>query len=327
MKTFKLIMFLIILVALTFPAISMAKTYPSRSIQMISLVKAGAPAYAFSQIITSRMGKILGKKIVITALPGAGGVKAARAVLSKPANGYTLFDGWVAATVISVLERPDAGYTYKDFLPLGKVNHLPLTLIVRADAPWQTLPEFVAYARKNPGMVYSCASDRSIPHALFATFFRDVGVKARGIPYPGLGAGIKDLLGGTLDFSMGNFPIIKIYGDKIRTLAVFMDERHPWYPDIPTAKEYNMDPGFGKAGAGWNAYYVKKGTPPDRLEKLRAAFKQVLTSEDFLAEAKRLGYVIDYTGPEGVYKLSEKSMIEIKRGLENVVWEKKQFAK
>ena len=207
--------------SLMVPAIGLAKDYPTRSIQMISQVKAGAPAYAFSQIIAGQMGEILGKKIITSAQPGAGGVKAARTVLSKPANGYTLFDGWVAATVISVLERPDAGYTYKDFAPLGKINNMPLTLIVRADAQWKTLPEFIEHARKNPGMSYGCAADRSIPHALAATLFKNEGVKARGISYPGLGAGIKDLLGGTLDFSMANFPIIKVYGDKVRTLAVF----------------------------------------------------------------------------------------------------------
>lgn len=326
-KTFTPMISIVIALIFMVPAIGMARGYPSRSIQMISQIKAGASAYAFSQIIVDRMGKILGKKIVTTALSGAGGVKAARAVLSKPADGYTLFDAWVAATVISVLERPDAGYTYKDFEPLGKVNNMPLTLMVKSDAPWKTLPEFIEYARKNPGMSYSCAADRSIPHALFATLFKNQGIKARGIPYAGLGAGIKDLLGGTIDFAVGNFPLMKVYGDKVRTLCVFQDERHPWHPNLPTAKEYNMDPGFGKAGAGWNAFYVKKGTPPDRLEKLRAAFKQVLTSKDFLAEAARLGYVIDYIGPDGVYALCEKSMKDIKKGLENVVWEKKQFAK
>ena len=148
----------------------------------------------------------------------------------------------------------------------------------------------------------------------------------RGIPYPGIGAGIKDLLGGTLDFSVGMFPLIKVYGDKIRTLCVFQDERHPWYPDIPTAKEYNMDPGFGEAGAGWNAFYVKKGTPKDRIEKLHTAFKQVMLSEEFYAQAKKMGFTIDYVGPDAVYKLCEESMVKIKRGLENVVWEKKQFS-
>lgn len=326
-RTLTLVMGMILLMAFVVPSICGAGGFPTRPVQMISLVPPGAPAYTFSQIITQKMSKILGKKIVTSAQPGAGGVKAARAVLSKPADGYTLFDGWVSATVISVLERPDAGYTYKSFAPLGKVNNMPLTLIVRADSPWKTLPEFIEYAKKNPGMSYACGPDRSIPHALAATFFKQQGVKVRGIPYAGLGAGVKDFLGGTVDFAIGNFPIIKLYGKKIRTICVFQEERHPWYPDIPTAKEYGMDPGFGKSGAGWNAFYVKAGTPPDRLEKLRSAFKQVLTSEDFLAQAKKLGYTIDYTGPEGVYALCEKSMKDIKAGLENVVWEKKQLAK
>lgn len=326
-KVFISVMSIIGTVMLILPNGVLAGNYPSRTIQMTTQIKAGNPAYAFLQVLANEMGKVLGQKIVTNALPGASGVKAARSVLAKPADGYNIFDGWVAATVIAVLERPNAGYTYKDFIPLGRMNTLPLTLIVKGDSELKTLDEFVEYAKKNPGMTYACSGDRTIPHALLATFFKDLGIKVRGIPYPGIGAGVKDLLGGTLDFSVGMFPLIKIYGDKIRTLCVFQDERHQWYPDIPTAKEFNMDPGFGKAGSGWNALYVKKGTPPDRVEKLQAAFKQVMASEEFRATAEKMGFTIDYVGPEGVYALAEESMIKIKRGLENVKWEKRQFAK
>ena len=326
-KAFTIVMSIIVVAALIVPTAVSAGNYPSRTIQLITQIKAGNPAYAFVQVLADRMGKVLGKKIVTNALPGASGVKAARSVLSKPADGYTLFDGWVASTVIAVLERPNAGYTHKNFTPLGRMNTLPLTLIVKGDSPLKNLDDFIAYAKKNPGLSYGCAGDRSIPHALLATFFKDLGIKVRGIPYPGIGAGIKDLLGGTLDFSVGMFPLIKIYGDEIRTLCVFRDERHPWYPDIPTVKEFNMDPGFGEAGAGWNAFYVKKGTPPDRLEKLQSAFKQVMASDEFNAQAQKMGFTIDYIEPDGVYALCEESMVKIKRGLENVKWEKKQFSK
>lgn len=301
--------------------------YPNRTIQLITQVPAGNPAYALSQVLAEKMGKILGQKIVVNAQPGASGVKAARYVLSKPADGYTIFDAWVAGTVIAVISRPNAGYTYKSFTPLGRVNLNPITLVVRGDSPVRNPTDFLEWARNNPGLSYACAGDRSIPHGLIASLARQKGLSVKGIPFNGIGAGIKDLLGGTLDFSVGFFPLIERYGDKINTLCVFLDDRHPWYPDLPTCKEFDADPGYGDAGAGWNAYWVKKGVPSDRLEKLQSAFKQVMLSDDFLAYARKSGFAANYADPDAVYRLSEQSSIKIKEGLEDIKWEKRQFMK
>ena len=229
--------------------------------------------------------------------------------------------------IFVVVNRPDIGYSYKDFEPLGGVAIMPFTLVVRKDQPWKTLEEFVQYARKNPGIKYNSAGELSVPHAVMATFLRKAGISARGVPYPGLTAGYKDFLGGTLDFSLGNFAVIRTYGDRIRTLCVFLDERHPWYPEIATAKEVGYDPGFGKAGMGWNGIVVKKGTPSHVLKKLRAALKQVVTSKEFLEECRKRNYMIEYSSPEEFTALCERSMKELAKGVDAIKWEREQFKK
>lgn len=307
------------------PAAAKEPAYPVRPIRYIFPFKAGIPMYVLGQMLSERMGKILGQKVVVSAMPGGSGAKSHHHVLNQPADGYTLLDAWVAPLIFVPLNRPDIGYTYKDFEVLGGVTFLPFTLVVRKNQPWKTLEEFVKYARKNPGVKYNSGGQVTVPHAVMATFLKKAGIKARAVPYPGVVAGYKDFLGGTLDFSIGNFAVVKTYGDRIRSLAVFLDERHPWYPDIPTAKELGYDPGFGKAGRGWNGIVVKKGTPPEAVEKLRAALKQVVTSKEFLEETRKRNFLIEYSSPEEFLALCERSTKELAKGIEALKWEREQF--
>jgi len=320
-----------VFLALTFTSVSIGvakeEAFPTRRIQYIFPWKAGIPMYVLGQMICERLSNVLGKKVTIAAMPGGSGAKSHHHVLSKPADGYTLLDAWVAPLIFVVVNRPDIGYTYKDFEPLGGVTIMPFTLVVRKDQPWETLEEFVQHARKHPGLTYNSAGELSVPHAVMAAFLRNAGIKTRGVPYPGLTAGIKDFLGGTLDFSLGNFAVQRTYEDRIRALCVFLDERHPWYPDIPTAKEFGYDPGFGKAGMGWNGIVVKKGTPPHIIEKLRAALKEVVTSKEFLQECRKRNYLIDYSTPEEFTALCARSMKELAKGVEAIKWEREQFKK
>jgi tripartite-type tricarboxylate transporter receptor subunit TctC len=305
-----------------------ARKFPSRTIQVITQLPAGIPAYGLDQLIAERMGKVLGQKMVVNPAKGGGGAVAHRLVLSKPADGYTILDSWVAGLVFAVIgKEKKMGYSYKDYEPLGKVQRYPLTLVVRADAGWNTLEKFLAHARKNPGMTYSCAPDRSVPHGVFAAFLQQAGVKARGVPYGGIGAGFKDLLGGTLDFAVCGYSMIDVFGPKIKTLCAFVDERDPNYPDVPTAKELGYDPGFGSTGDGWNGWVVKKGTPPEKLKILREAFKQVMEDTEFKKKATSMGFMLDFTTPEAWTELAKESTEKLPAALKAIEMEKKQIAK
>jgi len=147
-----------------------AKDYPGQAIQGYFGFAAGNPSFALGQMIFERVGKIVGGKIVPSAMPGAGGVKAVRYVLSKPADGYTLYNARVADQVMAVLTRPDIGYSYQDFDPICKAATVPFTIVVPKSSPWENLEQFVAHARENPGMKYACLPDWSVPHALMAAF-------------------------------------------------------------------------------------------------------------------------------------------------------------
>ncbi|MFH1756952.1 MAG: tripartite tricarboxylate transporter substrate binding protein [Pseudomonadota bacterium] len=310
------------LFAWAFPA---SAKYPTKPIMYLVPWGPENESVVVGRIICEEMSKILKQKITVTAMPGGSGAKAFHHVLSQPADGYTLLDGWVAPLIFVVLNRPDIGYSYKDFVPIGHISFMPFTLVVRKDSPWKTLDEFVKHARANPGMKYNATGAVSVPHAVMATFLKKAGIRARGVPYPGLAGGIKDFLGGTLDFSIGNFWVKAVYGDQTRTLCVFLDERHPWFPEVPTAKELGYDPGFGKAGMGWDSLIVKKGTPEPVVKTLQQAYKKAGTSEALKAKLKKLNFWHVYMSPEETWQLWERSDKLLKEGIEILRWEEQQF--
>ena len=299
--------------------------YPKKPIMWLVPWGPENESVTMGRIISEEMSQLLGQKITVNAMPGGSGAKALKHVLSKRPDGYLLIDAWVAPLIFAVLNRPDLGYTHQNFEPIGHISFMPFTLVVKKDSPWKTLSDFVEHARANPGLKYNATGAVSVPHAVMATFLKKAGIKARGVPYPGLAGGIKDLLGGSLEFSIGNFWVKKVYGDQTRTLCVFLDERHPWEPDIPTAKELGFDPGFGNAGMGWDSLAVKKGTPKDVVEQLRAAFKQAATSTKVIEKCKKLNFWLVYKNPEDTFNLWEQSKIHLKDGVQALKEEAEQF--
>jgi len=299
--------------------------YPSKPIMWLVPWGPENESVTMGRIIGDELGKVLGVEITVNAMPGGSGAKALKHVLSQPADGYLVLDAWVAPLIFVPLNQPDIGYSYKDFIPIGHTTFMPFTLVVRKDSPWGNLEEFVQYARKNPGMKYNATGAVSVPHAVMATFLKKAGIKANGVPYAGLAGGIPDFLGGTLDFTIGNFWVMKVYGDQTRTLCIFLDERHPWAPDVPTAKEWEYDPGFGEAGMGWSSLAVRKDTPEHIVETLRDAYKKAVTSEKVISKCKELGFWLVYKDPEETWKLWEKSARVLKEGIDIIKWEMEQF--
>ena len=325
MKKSSVLFFLILVLLLPLTAVfaggkdeEAAGKYPNRPIQWIVPWGEDNESVAMGRIIADAMGEILGVNIVVSAMPGGSGSKALHHVLAQPADGYILLDGWVAPLIFVVLNRPDIGYTHDDFEPIGHIAFMPFTLVVREDdARLETLDKFVEYGRANPGaMTYNATGAISVPHAVMATFLQKAGVDAKGVPYPGLAAGIKDFLGGTLDFSIGNFWVTKTYGKETKTLCVFMDERHPWFPDLPTAKELGYDPGFGNSGMGWDSLVVRKGTPDPIVNKLREAYRKVATDPKVIKRLEEMNFWLNYKDPEETKKLWIDSYQNLGEGVE-----------
>jgi tripartite-type tricarboxylate transporter receptor subunit TctC len=287
--------------------------FPNRPIQYIVPWGPDNESVAMARVVAAEMSEILGVDIVVQAMPGGSGTVGLNHVLQQPADGYTMLDTWVAPLIFAVLNRPDLGYTYEDFAPIGHTTFMPFSLVVRADDDrFQTFDDFVEYGQANPGMRYNATGAISVPHASMATFLDMADIDAQGVPYPGLGGGIADLLGGTLDFSIGNPWVVNTYGEETRTLAFFLEERHPWYPDIPVAAEF----GYPVSGIGWDSLAVRAETPEPVLEVLRDAYEQVVTDPDMINRMQELGFWINYMSPEETYEFWEAENEALRSGVE-----------
>lgn len=287
--------------------------FPTRSIRYIVPWAADNESVAMARIIAAEMSEIVGVNIVVQAMPGGSGTVGLHHVLQEPADGYTMLDAWVAPLIFAVLNRPDIGYTYEDFVPIGHTTYMPFSLAVRADDErFGTLEEFVEFGRQNPGLSYNATGAISVPHASMATFLELAGIDARGVPYPGLGGGIADMLGETLDFSLGNAWVLNTYGEETRTLAFFLPERHPWYPDVPTASEF----GYEVSGLGWDSLVVKAGTPEPIVAILRDAYREVTTDPELIARMRELGFWLAYMPPDETYEFWQNENDSLGSGVE-----------
>jgi len=301
--------------------------FPERQVQVVFPWSPGV-AYAVSQVVADRMGQELGQAMPVSSVTGASGVKAALDVLNSPANGYKIFDGYVAPILFAPL-MGNTPFQCEDFEPLYGVGSNGFAIGVREDDDrFPDLPALISYAQENPGeLLYSGAADISIPHMVAALMLRNADAPARSIPYNDTGEGWKDFLSGELDFMVLNSGNYKANKDEIRVLAVMSDRpmsEHGIPGPIP--RDYGIDLGVeGLAAVGWNWWVVKPGTPEEVVETLRAAMRAALDDPETQQKINELGFtpLPPETYHPGYYTENCASVREqLQAGMEAIQWEK-----
>lgn len=268
------------------------RAFPDRQVQNIFPWAPGT-AYAVSQVVANRMAEELGQPLVVTSTTGAAGVLAATTVLENPADGYTIFDGYVAPLVLSPLFDV-AEYTFEDFTPLYGVAANAFAVGSRPDENrWNDLPSLLEYGRQNPGELrYSAGPEISLPNMIATAMLREAGVVARLVPYQDAGASWNDFAAGELDFMIMNSGTYTQQRDNVRVTAVLSDipVGEGGIPG-PLVSEYGIDIGVsGLAAMGWTWWVVRDGTPEDRVEILREAMYAALSDPEVAADIEGLGF-------------------------------------
>ncbi|NIO09488.1 MAG: hypothetical protein GTO40_16375, partial [Deltaproteobacteria bacterium] len=271
--------------------------FPEKPITIVVPWPAGQSSDVCFRILAELSQKDMGQPIVVTNIVGGSGTKGTLYVKKAEPDGYTLLNTWVAPQVLSPIFNPDVGYTRHDFEPLMLVQINPFTVAVKADHPAKNLAEFVEWAHKQDRKlnVGVCAAV-SLPRMVMEQFLRTAKIENyNAVPFPGCGAdNVKGLFDGSLDFTTGVLIAEKIFGEQIRSLAIFMDERVPFASHIPTAKEQGYDLGWGETAAGWSGLVAPKGTPEDRLQKLNNVFSKTVQTDEFLNRLNNAGIVRKY---------------------------------
>ncbi|MFL5164919.1 MAG: tripartite tricarboxylate transporter substrate-binding protein [Microvirga sp.] len=275
--------------ALLAPAAALADTYPSRPITMIVVFAPGGPTDVLARIVADHMGRTIGQRIVIENLAGAGGTTGgARGARADP-DGYTLTVGSLGSHGAAAALYRNIQYDSRELEPVGLIAGTPGYFVVRKDFPAKTMPEFLDYAKANPGKVTNGhAGVGSTPHLACLFLAHLTGMSLVSTPYRGSGPAMNDLVAGQIDSMCDLAPTVvpQIQAGTIRGLMLAQPERSPATPDVPTSKEAGIEPYLF---TGWNAVFAPKGTPKEVVEKLSGALQAAIADDAVRRRIEELG--------------------------------------
>lgn len=289
--------------------------YPNRAIQLI--IPWGPGVDMGDRIIARYMETYLKQPIVVVNKPGAGGIIGHSIIAKSKPDGYTL--GRISTLFgIYLLLYKDLEFEFDSFTPICAYSKGSGFFLVRADAPWKTMKEFVAEAKKNPSKLrYGSIGVGSAAHILGVDFCNKAGIKATHIPYAGMAEVMNALLGGHVDIAPSWGSLGHLKGGKIRALAVSEKERREDYPDIPTLTEL----GYPIVIYPVRGHCVPKGTPKKIVDKLARAYQEVLNANkaEIVESLKKTEEIAVILGPDEYYKRMKEDyeyMREVFKGIE-----------
>ncbi len=266
--------------ALTVTPAALAQTdYPSRSITLVVPYTAGSTSDISARALAQKISVPLGQSVIIENRPGANGQIGMQAVARAKPDGYTLVVGSVSSTVVPpVIQKTVPFDLQKDFAPVSVIASTTLVLVAARDAPFNTLPEFVAAARKTPNAM-SYANSAGLYRIAMEALNLQAGIKVTGVPYKGPADATNDLIGGRLSVapdSLGSATALILAG-RTKPLVVLSSKRTAAFPQVPTMLELGYkDFEFN----GWIGILAPAGTPPAILQRLNDEIAKAMTSED-----------------------------------------------
>lgn len=271
----------------TATAQAQANNYPDRPITLLVGFSPGGATDIIARLLASGLEKELGQPIVVENKPGAGSNIAAAEAASAEPDGYTLFMGTIAQT-ISPNIRSNLQYdTKRDFIPVIQTMASPSILVVNPDVPVNTVEEFIAYAKANPGEITMASSGvGGSPHMAMELMNIRSGIDTLHVPYKGASNAMNDVLAGVVSggFKTATAAIPQIKAGNIRPLAVASTERIKQLPDLPTMAEAGVEDFYVTS---WNGIFVPAGTPADIVAKLSAATTAVLEQPSTIEEFEK----------------------------------------
>jgi tripartite-type tricarboxylate transporter receptor subunit TctC len=234
-----------------FPRYARAEGYPARPVRLIVGTAAGGTQDLLARLMGQWLSKRLGQQFVIENRPGAGGNIAAESVVKASPDGYTLLMVGPPNAFSATLYQNLNFNFIRDIAPIASVSREAAVIVVHPSVPTRSLPEFIAYAKANPGKIsMGSAGIGTMGHIPAELFKMMTGVDMVHVPYRGGGPAVADLLGGQVQVVFGSLPtsIGYIRSGRLRALAVTTAERSQALPDVPAVNEFV--PGY-EASSVW----------------------------------------------------------------------------
>lgn len=280
--------------------------FPQREITIVVPFNPGGASDMTARIIAKGMEADLGKPVVvINKAGGSGGVGMSSVARGTP-DGYTLTYVPVELVMHKALKLSDLEPATFDFI--GQTTMVPAAVTVPADAPYNTIAEFVKHAQANPGKVRVGNSGAgSIWHIAASALELNQKVTFNHIPFEGAAPAVTALMGKHIEAVAVNAGEVKAGVDagKLKILAIMTPERDPAFPKVPTLIESGIKLEF----SGWGGFAAPKGTPKPVLERLSAALKKAASSEEFKTFITSRGMVVRYRSSEEFKKFADDQYV------------------
>lgn len=282
-------------------AVSVAQAqsgYPTKPIRVIVPFAAGGVADITIRIVAEKLGDNLGQRLVIENMPGAGGVVAARAVLSSQPDGYTLalLSNGTAVSVPLFKNLPFD--PVKNFTPISSIGFFDFIVGTNTNSQHKTLADVIKFARDNPGKLnvgtISVGSTQNLSAELLKS---TAGINFQIVPYRGTPEVIIGLLREDIDVMIDNYVGMKsaLQDGKMRPVGTTGEARSVILKDVPTVIEGGVK---GYDVVSWNALFAPSGTPPEAIARLNAGLRDVLAMPDVKQKLLDLGIEAKASSPE-----------------------------
>ena len=269
-------------------AVRAQATYPSRPVHVLLGFAAGGSSDVIGRMVCQWLSEHLGKAFVFDNKPGAASNIATETVAKEAPDGYSLL--WcTSANANNATLYQNLNFDFlRDFAPVAGTFRVPNVLEVHPSIPVKTVPEFIAYAKANPGKLnFGSGGIGATQHMSAELFMFMTGIDMKHVPYRGSAPALIDLLSGQVQVMFDLVPasIGYIRAGKLRALAVTTAQKSEALPDLPTIGEFVS----GYESSTWNGVVAPKGTPPEVIAKLNEAINAALADATIKARLANLG--------------------------------------
>ncbi|MFN9771920.1 MAG: tripartite tricarboxylate transporter substrate binding protein BugD [Burkholderiales bacterium] len=250
-----------------------AQQYPTKPVTLVVPFAAGGPTDTVARAVGQAMEKTLGTNVIVENKPGAGGTIGVADVARAQPDGYRILVHHIGMATAPALYRKLSFDPLKDLEPVGLINDVPMTLLVRTTLPVNNVKELIGHVKQNKDKItLANAGIGAASHLCGLLFQQAIETDLTTVPYKGTAPAITDLIGGQVDIlcDQTTNTTEQIKGGKVKALALTAPKRLESLKDLPTSAEAGL-PGFELSI--WHGMYAPKGTPKPVLDKLVAALQ------------------------------------------------------
>ena len=274
------------------PGTACARPYPTRPVRVIVPTFAGGTPDIVARLMSKWLSERFGQQFIVENRTGAGSNIGTQAVVRAPADGYSLLFVTQSNAINATLYDKLNFNFVRDIAPVVGIGRVPLVMVVNPSSiPTETVPEFIAYAKANPGKISMASAGVGGPQHLAGELFKSMtGLNLVHVPYRGSTPAVTDMLAGQVQLMFDVTPtaLPQVKAGKLRPLAVTTTSRLDALPDVPSLSDFL--PGY--EAEGWLGMGAPTGTPPEIIETLNKQINAALADDKIKQRLTDIGVVV-----------------------------------